>query len=120
MAGTKKPSSQTEGSSSSLAELQGMLGGNSSLDLGGLSAPLLWMSVVATLNSGVSLQVSLNKARTSVIITLYDGQFPHKEYCEGLVRTHFVLASIVRAYLKKGVPVEWEDELRAAYEANRM
>jgi len=112
VAGTKKASSPTGTSGSSLGDLQGMLGGSSSIDPGGLNASLLWMAVVATLSSGVSLQVSLNKAGTSVILTLYDGQFPHKEYCEGLQRTHHVLAAITRAYLKHRVPPEWEDLLQ--------
>jgi len=108
----KKQSSPTESGSSSLDGLRGMLGQNSSLDPNGISYTLLWMATVSVLKKGAAIQLSINKAKTSVIITLFDGDYPYKEYCEGIARTNFVLAAITRAYNRNGVPPEWEETLQ--------
>jgi len=101
-----------ESPSSSLADLTAMLGGSSSVSPDGIDMRLLWMSAVALLNSGASLQVGMNRARTSLVVSLYDGDFPHKEYCDTLDRFHFVLASVVQAYMKRKMPEDWVEVVR--------
>jgi len=105
------PQSSGKGKSSSLSDLEGMLGSSSSLDLEQLDAALLWMTVVALLKKGAAIQLALNKSGSSVIITLYDGDYPHKEFCEGLDRTHQVLAAIVQAYAKEHAKGDWFEHL---------
>jgi len=109
MADVSKKSSQTVKPSSSLVDLAGMLGTSSSLSADGIDARLLWMTVVALLNSGASFQIATNKARTSLVLTIYDGDYPHKEYCDTVDRAHFVMAAIVKSYLKRGIPPEWAE-----------
>jgi len=108
----KKQSSPTASGSSSLDALRGELGNSSSLDPDSISSSLLWMATVSVLRRGAAIQLSINKSKTSVIITLFDGDYPHKEFCEGIARTHHVLAAITRAYNRAGVPPEWEEELQ--------
>jgi len=108
---TGSPPSNGKGKSSSLSGLEEMLGSSSSLDPGQLDATLLWMSVVALLRRGAAIQLALNKSGSSVIITLYDGDYPHKEFCEGVERTHHVMAAIVQSYAKELAKGEWFEYL---------
>jgi hypothetical protein len=105
-------SSNGKGKSSSLAGLEQMLGSSSSLDLGLLDATLVWMTITSVLRKGAAITLALNKSGSSVIITLYDGDYPHKEFCEGIERTHFVLAAIVQHYGKEAAKGEWFEYLQ--------
>jgi hypothetical protein len=105
----KKSSSPTGASSSSLDALAGMLGSSSSVSPDGCNAALLWMAMVALLNSGASLQLSMNKARTSFLVTVYDGEFPRKDYVDSAARLNFHLAAVVKAYMRRELPEGWAE-----------
>jgi len=106
--GTKKGTNST-GASSPLKELGVMLGGSSSLDPMYIDAGLLWMTMGALLRRGAAMHVGMNKAHTSVILTVYDGDYPHKEFCDSIERVHHVMAALVRVYAKKPLDPEWEE-----------
>lgn len=105
MAGRKQ--SNTVDRSSSLDDLQEMLGQSSSLDMMHIDASLLWMAVVMCCSKGASLSFSLTKSQKGMIITIWDGKFPAKFYPEGEEQVNRTLAGIAKAYGKGRMPVEW-------------
>jgi len=107
----KKSSSPTVSNGSPLADLEGMLGKNSLIDPAGISHALLWMCAVSLLRKGASIQLGMNKARTSVVLTLFDGDYPYKQFLDDVDRVNFVLANVVLAYNKGGLPPEWFEEV---------
>jgi len=105
---SKKQSTGTV-ASSSLSDLAAMLGGNSLLDPAQLDAGLLWMVLVVLLRRGAAIHFGMNKSSTSMILTVYDGDFPHKEYCDTIDRVHHILAALVKVYGKKPLEPEWQE-----------
>lgn len=106
----KKPLS-SPAASSPLSALGEMLGTNSLLDPEQLDAGLLWMTVVALLRRGAALHLGVNKARTSIILTIYDGDYPHKEFCDSIDRVHHVLAALVKVYMRGELTPEWQERV---------
>lgn len=112
MAGTKSAKQVTD--SSSAAALAELLGQGHALSPEQLDPWLVWMSVVSLLSKGAALQLAMNRAKSSYILTVFDGDYPHKEFCDTVDRAHQVLWAIVMAYRGKQVPPEWQqraDEL---------
>jgi len=104
-----KKQSNTTAASSPLSALGEMLGTNSLLAVEQIDAGLLWMTVVALLRRGAAIHVGVNKARTSVILTIYDGDYPHKEFCESIGRVHHVMAALVKVYCKGELSPDWQE-----------
>lgn len=108
------PTQKTE-KPSLLAALGETLGSNSKLDPGSLDSALLWIVVVALLRKSAAIHLGMNKAGSSIIITLYDGDFPHKEFCDSIERAHHVLAAVARTYGGKNIPPAWEELIQQYY-----
>lgn len=100
---------KSTGASSSIGALGELLGSGSRTSVEQLDARLLWMTVVALLKRGVALHVGTNKAGTSYILTVYDGDYPHKEYCDTIDRVHHVFAALVKVYGGKPLPEGWAE-----------
>lgn len=100
---------------SPLADLAEMLGSNSLLDPAQLDARLLWMVTVALLRRGAAFHLGMSKSGTSFILTVYDGDFPHKEFCDNIERVHHVLAALVKVYGKKPLDPEWAEVVEVYY-----
>lgn len=104
-----KTGGRSTGARSPLDDLGELLGNGSRSSPEQLDARLLWMSVVALLKRGAAIHLGMNKAGTSYIVTVYDGDYPHKEYCDNIERVHFTLAALVKVYGAKPLPPEWQE-----------
>jgi len=107
---TSKPLSGT-GKSSSLAALEQQLGSSSSLALEQLDATLIWMATVALLRKGAAIQLGMNRAGSSLVVTLFDGDYPFKQYCESVEQVHTVMAAVCQTYAKELAKGEWFEYL---------
>jgi len=105
----KKSSLPTGKQQSPLGDLENELGLNSFLDPTGISHELLWMCMVSLLRKGASLQLGVNKAGTSIILTIFDSDYPFKQFIDDIGRVNYVLAQVVAAYNKGSLPPEWFD-----------
>lgn len=110
-----KKGTGTTGAPSPLAELDELLGNDSRSSPMQLDARVLWMAVVALLQRGAALHLGMNKAGSSYILTVYDGDYPHKEYCDNIARVHHVLAALVKVYAKSPRPEGWDDVIEEFY-----
>lgn len=109
----KKSSSPMGKSASPLDDLESALGVNSLLDPSGISHELLWMCMVSLLRKGASLQLGVNKAGTAIIITIFDSDYPFKQFIDDIGRVNFVLANVVLAYNKGSLPPEWFETIES-------
>ena len=107
---TKKGSTTTD-KPSPLADLDALLGSSSNLDPEHIDAGLLWMTVVACLRRGAAIHLGMNRAGSSFVLTVYDGDFPRKEYIDQIDRLHHVLAALVKVYGKKPLDPDWQERV---------
>ena len=103
---TKKGITTTD-KPSPLVDLDALLGSSSNLDPELVDAGLLWMVMVACLRRGAAIHLGMNRAGTSFVLTVYDGDFPRKEYIDTIDRLHHVMAALVKVYGKKPLDPEW-------------
>lgn len=106
---------RTTAVSSPLSELDALLGNDSRTSPEQLDARLLWMTTVALLKRGAALHVGMNRAGTSYILTVYDGDYPHKEYCDNIDRVHHVMGALVKVYGGKPLPEGWAEVVEEHY-----
>jgi len=86
-----------------------MLGQNSLIDPAQIDVGLLWMTVVALLRHGAAIHLGVNKAKSSIVVTIYDGDFPFKQFCDSIEQLHFTLAAVVKSYEKRDLPPDWQE-----------
>ncbi len=90
-----------------LSELESAVGSGQSFDPGELDSSLWWMATVACTRRGAAIQLGTTRARNGWVLTIYDGDYPFKQYPEGTEHLHTILVRIVRAYMKSDLPPEW-------------
>lgn len=96
-----------------LAELAGLRGGTTGLQVEELDGVVLWYAVVALARSHASLQIGLTKDGQSWSTQLWDGQYPIKDYFTTTEALNKHLAAVVRVRFRTDLPPEVEERVRS-------
>ena len=94
-----------------LAALEELTGRSAGLDPKEIDPTLLWMAVVALVRKGAAFQIACTRGRTGYVLTLFDGDFPFKQYLDNTAQLHRTLIDVVKAYEGKGISTDWEGYL---------
>jgi hypothetical protein len=96
-----------QGKPDRLAALDEVLGQAAGVHPENIDATLLWMATVAVLRHGAALHLGTTRTGNSYVVTIYDGEYPRKQYFETEDDLHRLLAALVRVYEKGAITPEW-------------
>ena len=102
-----KGKSNPAGKPDRLAALDEVLGQAAGVRPQDIDATLLWMATVSVLRHGAAMHIGTTRTGNSYVVTVYDGEYPRKQYFENESDLHRLLAALVRVYEKNSMSPEW-------------
>jgi hypothetical protein len=90
-----------------LAALDEVLGKDARVHPEDIDQTLLWMALVTTLRHGAAMHIGTTRTGNCYVVTVYDGEYPRKQYFETEAELHRLFAALVRVYEKNNMTPEW-------------